>query len=79
MKVTVRLVSVDAALPLGPDGALDLPDGTTLAQLLARLALPDEGGYAVLVDDAAVAEGERAGHVLAGGEKVTVLPPIKGG
>jgi len=83
MKIDVQLIAVEGTPPagIGADGAgtLELAEGTTLTQLLKRLDLPDEGGYAVLVGDTAVGEEARAGRALVEGELVTVFPPIKGG
>ncbi len=83
MKVSVRLISIEGPRPDGisesGEGVLAVADGTSLATFLDRLNLPDEGVYAVLVDDAAVGPEDRESRILQEGETVTVLPPIKGG
>lgn len=60
-------------------GLHELPEGTTVADLLVRLDLPKEETYAVLRNDLPVGIDERPVSRLSDGDKVTVFPPIKGG
>jgi sulfur carrier protein ThiS len=83
VKIAVKLISIEGGPPegLGPDGDgdLEVAAGTTLAQLLARLGLPDDEPYVTLVNDQPVAAPERRTRRLEAGDSVTVFPPIKGG
>ncbi len=52
-----------------------IADGTTVSELLQRLAIPSREARLVFVD------GRRAdpGRILSGGERVGVFPPVGGG
>lgn len=72
---------------------LELPEGSTVADLLARLASQYHDArqhfttpsgdirpsLLVVVNDSAIASGEPAARVLAPGDVVMLLPPIAGG
>jgi molybdopterin synthase catalytic subunit len=65
---------------LGADmSTIEVPDGATVADLLAQLSAEREGmllkGIAVSVN----AEYAQAGHVLHAGDEVGLLPPVSGG
>jgi len=83
VKIPVKLVAYLGDPVRGIDdqgnGVIDVPEGTTLAGLLARLDVAGAELSLTLVNDAAVREGDQAGHVLADGDSVVVFPPIKGG
>ncbi len=55
-----------------------VPDGTTLAELLAELDLPGEG-VAVAVDRAVIPRGDHAEHRLTEGAEVEVIRAVGGG
>ena len=59
--------------------ALDLDDGTTVAQVVERYALPPRLVHLVLIDGSFVAPGDRAGRVLKDGETLAIWPPVAGG
>jgi sulfur carrier protein ThiS len=52
----------------------DLPDGTTVGQVITSLGLPNEPRIVFL-------DGKHArdGHVLAEGERLAIFPPVAGG
>jgi sulfur carrier protein ThiS len=83
VKVAVRLVAWVGAPKAGFDdegrGSVDVPEGTSLAELLERLDAASSELYLTLVNDATVRERDQAGHILAEGDTVMVFPPIKGG
>ncbi len=83
MKIAVKLVAYLGEPVRGIDdqgnGIIEVPEGTTLAGLLARLDVAGAELSLTLVNDAAVRESEQAARVLEGGDRVTVFPPIKGG
>jgi len=53
---------------------IDLPDGTTVGQVISSLGLPDEPRIAFVNGRHAPDE-----HVLADGVRVAVFPPVGGG
>ena len=58
---------------------LDLDDGTSVAQLVERFALPLKLVHLVLIDGNFVPPAERAGRVLKNGETLAIWPPVAGG
>ena len=58
--------------------ARDLPDGTTVAQLLAALEVA-MGRVAVEVNTAVVRRARHDGHVLAEGDQVEIVTFVGGG
>lgn len=83
MKIAVKLVAYLGDPVAGFDeqgnGIVEVPEGTTLSGLLARLDVAGAELSLTLVDDVAVRERDQAARVLQDGERVTVFPPIKGG
>ena len=59
--------------------SLDLADGTTVAQIVERFALPLKLVHLVLIDGTFVPPAERAGRVLKDGETLAIWPPVAGG
>ena len=59
--------------------ALDLPEGTTINQVIERFSLPQKSCHLVLIDGSFVPPAERAGRVLKDGETLAIWPPIAGG
>ncbi|MDZ4655401.1 MAG: MoaD/ThiS family protein [Coriobacteriia bacterium] len=53
---------------------IDLPDGTTVGQVVARLGLPDEPRIVFASNRHAPDE-----HVLQEGERLAIFPPVAGG
>jgi molybdopterin converting factor small subunit len=62
-------------LGIGEPMPVELPEGTTTAQLLARLKIPDGQVKIVFVNH--VIRGRD--HVLADGDAVGIFPPVGGG
>ena len=79
MKVEVRLfATLRTHLPPGGDGRrafLDVPEGTTVSQILAQLGIRAEMAKLVMVD------GVQGAHatVLREESVLSVFPPIAGG
>ena len=79
MKVEVRLFATLAAyLPAGATGdsaALDVPEGTTVVEVIRSLEIPSELEYLTVVN------GRDASpeHQLAHGDVVSLFPPLAGG
>jgi sulfur carrier protein ThiS len=59
--------------------ALDLPDGTTIHEVIERFSLPQRSCHLVLIDGNFVPPGERAARALKDGETLAIWPPIAGG
>jgi molybdopterin converting factor small subunit len=77
MRVTVRLyASLRDLAPAGPGEAeIELPAGTTVADLVARLGIP--AGMVRKAFVSGIARDES--YVLQPGEEVGLFPPIAGG
>ncbi len=58
----------------------DVPEGATVAALLARLDVPaDARGVAVAVDAEVVPRGEWETHVVGDGSEVEIVTAVQGG
>lgn len=83
MKVTVRLAGmITGHLPEGSTGdraEIELAEGATVSALMARLGIPEEGTYLVIVDDVTVPRAVRGTYGLVDGASVAIVPPLKGG
>lgn len=58
---------------------LDLPDDTTVLQVIERFNLPLKSCHLVLINGVYLAPEQRAQRVLADGEVLAIWPPIAGG
>ena len=58
---------------------LDLDEGTTVAQVVERFALPLNLVHLVLIDGNFVPPAERSGRILKDGETLAIWPPVAGG
>ena len=58
---------------------LDLPAGTTVADVIAQQNLPPRMCHLVLVNGVFVAPGDRATRVLAADDELAIWPPVAGG
>lgn len=77
MKVRVEFQAyLDQYSPNGENEfSYEMPEGSTIGDMLRKLQVPPELSAVIVVGDtAAVPE-----HVLANGERVTVIPPVSGG
>lgn len=83
MKITVRTKSTLARfLPPGSDGesaTVEVPEGATAADVMARLGFPLDQPYLVTLNGASLPRAERATRPLAEGDTLAVLPPLRGG
>ena len=79
MKVDVRLFATLAVyLPADEHGAcarLEVPDGSTVGQVIRRLGIPDELPRITLLNGLDVEPEQR----LHEGDTVSVFPPLAGG
>ncbi|HQR50603.1 MAG TPA: MoaD/ThiS family protein [Methylophilaceae bacterium] len=83
MKVTLKLfASLRDYLPEGSTSAileLEVPEGTTPADLAERYQLPPRLVHLVLVNGHYVPPENRAGTALVEGDVLAIWPPIAGG
>lgn len=78
----IRVEATDALYELlgGRDAVdLELPQDASPHDALAALSIPADGGYLLLVNEAIVPRARRDDHVLADGDILQILPPLKGG
>jgi sulfur carrier protein ThiS len=77
MKVRVEFQTyLDQYSPNGENEfSYEMPDGSTIGDMLRKLHVPAELSAVIVVgDNAAVPE-----HVMSDGERITVIPPVSGG
>ncbi|HYF59118.1 MAG TPA: MoaD/ThiS family protein [Burkholderiaceae bacterium] len=88
MRITFKLFAMlSDHLPQEVDGArrrgnaieLEVPEGTTVQQVIDRFALPAKLVHLVLVDGTYVSPADRATRALGPGEALAIWPPIAGG
>jgi sulfur carrier protein ThiS len=84
MKITFKLfASLQDYLPVEAKARnalqLDLPDGTTVQQIIERFGLPQKSCHLVLIDGNFVPPAERVSRTLKDGETLAIWPPIAGG
>jgi molybdopterin synthase sulfur carrier subunit len=58
---------------------LELPAGTTIADVIERRNLPPKLCHLVLVNGVFVAPAQRASHVLRQDDELAIWPPVAGG
>ena len=59
--------------------SLPLGEGEHLDTLLAKLPIPAEKAYIVIINDEKVSREDYANITIEPGDEVVLLPPIKGG
>jgi len=81
MNVTVKMSGLIAKLvPGSADGVeIDLADGSTISSLMTKLGLPGNENYLVIANDTTVPKDKRFDHKLSDGDRVAIVPPLKGG
>jgi sulfur carrier protein ThiS len=83
LKIRVKLVAHagKAVAGIGPngEGALEVPDGASVADVMARLDVARETLTMTLVNDTAVRPALHDSHIMVDGDVLTVFPPIEGG
>jgi len=69
-------------LPAGADddqAVLDMPEGATIIDVMARLGLPEDDFYLVILNDVVCPKTTRSTTVLSDGDELGIFPPLKGG
>ena len=63
----------------GDELILDVPDGTSVQEVIDRFKLPSRLIHLVLVNGVRVSPRDCAGHVLNADDEIAIWPPIEGG
>ena len=83
MRITVRTAgNLGRYLPSGGArnmAALDVAEGATPADVIAKLGMPGDGSYLVVLNGKGVAKAERATRRLAENDDLAIMPPLRGG
>ena len=83
MKITVKTAgTLGRFLPPGNRGNLadiEVAAGTTPMDVVKQLGMPEDGSYLVILNGATVPRAERLTRRLAEGDKLSIMPPLKGG
>jgi len=84
MKITLKLFA--SLTDYLPDAAkytnfveLEVPTGTTIAQVVEQQHLPEKWVHLVLVNGSYVAPEDRGNKILIEGDVLAIWPPIAGG
>ncbi len=83
MIITVKTAgSLGRYLPEGSSGNqadVEVPEDSSPSAVIAQLGFPVEGAYMVILNGKSVAKAERASTRLSAGDKLAIMPPLKGG
>lgn len=83
MIITVKTAgSLGRYLPEGSSGNLaevEVPEDTSPTDVIGQLGFPTDGSYMVILNGKSVPKAERAGTRLTAGDKLAIMPPLKGG
>jgi thiamine biosynthesis protein ThiS len=83
MRISLKVAgTIGRYLPAGSSGntaQLDMAEGATPLQVMERLGMPPEGGYLVILNNTVVPKAERAERKLSDGDRLAIVPPLKGG
>ena len=83
MRITLKTASATAKyLPAGSRGAsaeITVADGATPSDVMTQLGIPPDGTYLVTHNGAAVTIAKRKTVILAEGDTLAVMPPLRGG
>lgn len=81
MDVTLKMSGLIARkVPRSAEGiAITLLDGMTVSGLMARLGLNGNEPYLVIVNDSTVSKDSYGTFILSDGDRITIVPPLRGG
>lgn len=83
MKITVKTAgTLGRFLPPGSAGNLadiEVSDDATPVDVIRQLGMPEDGAYLVILNGATVPKTERAARRLSEHDKLSIMPPLKGG
>lgn len=83
MRITVKTGGLyTRLLPEGTSGntaEIDVPDGSTPLGVVEHMGVPAHGRFLLVVNDKAVPPLQRDTMILSDGDRVSLMPPLKGG
>lgn len=83
MRITLKTAGLlGKYLPPGStrdEALLEVDDGASPLDVIAQLGMPDDANYLVTVNGAIVPPSERPAWRLAERDKLSIMPPLKGG
>ena len=88
MRVTLKLFAtlgdhvpseVEGQRRAGNEWTVEVPDGTSVQEVIDRFNLPSPLVHLVLVNGVTISPRACAGHVLNADDEVAIWPPIGGG
>ena len=83
MKITVKTAgTLGRFLPpgtLGKQADIEVAAEATPMDVVKQLGMPEDGSYLVILNGATVPKAERLTRRLAEGDKLSIMPPLKGG
>lgn len=84
MQVTLKLfASLTTYLPAnkknGIEAEVDVPDGTTIGDMISRYGIPTKSAHLVMVNGVYIRPTERDQYVLKAEDALAICPPVAGG
>ncbi len=83
MIITVKTAgSLGRYLPEGGSGneaEVEVPEGATPSEVMSQLGFPAEASYLTILNGKSVPKADRASTRLTAGDKLAIMPPLKGG
>ncbi len=83
MKITVKTAGLlGKYLPPGHStnqADIDVPDAITPEGVIAHLGMPADANYLVALNGTVVPKAQRGERALAENDKLSIMPPLKGG
>ena len=83
MKIRIKLyATLGDYLPAGAkenEADLEVPDGTTPSQVIAKMGLPSELCHLVLINGVFIEPSARSTQELQDGDALAMWPPVAGG
>jgi len=81
MQVTLKMSGLIARqVPGSADGTtISLLNGTTVSGLMTRLGLPGDETFLVIVNDSTVPRDRHGTFELSDGDRISIVPPLRGG
>ena len=83
MKVTVKTSApLKKHLPANAkdnQASIEMPDQSKVSDVLHKLGFLPNENYLITLNSAIVTPSRRSEQILADGDKLTILPPLKGG
>ena len=83
MQIQLKLVgALSRYLPADRQGnqvSIELAEGSSVTDVMHKIMLPGDQQYLVSVNDEVVRKADRESRTLADADRVTIMPPLRGG